>query len=244
MKRSLVTLAGRAAAVAGVLIGVLATRSSAQYAHSPRTITSTLVGSAVSSNPDHPSRHQIRLPATVTGDDGSTGTGDALCTLLITEQARFCDVRFTLSTGLGDRLQGRHHRRRATGLLSLQGIAYEPNVDEPLIVTGGTGAYVVARIRQGQRCERDHRAVHYQDPRLAGGQVVQIGTVAAATSVRVRVAHLRWECARDRPICGRNAHLSTANDHEQIGGSRARHGVFIVALCDQAGPTLGGAVLA
>jgi hypothetical protein len=32
-----------------------------------------------------------------------------------------------------------------TRLHSLQGIAYEPNINEPFTVTGGTGAYAVAR---------------------------------------------------------------------------------------------------
>lgn len=51
-----------------------------------------------------------------------------VCTF-ITTQARFCDVSFTLSTGL----------------LSFQGIACEPNQNEPFTVTRGTGNYAAGR---------------------------------------------------------------------------------------------------
>jgi hypothetical protein len=64
----------------------------------------------------------------VTGDDGSKGTGYVLCTF-IAGDARFCDVQLFLSSGQ----------------IAFQGIAHGPNVNEPFTVTGGTGAYAVAR---------------------------------------------------------------------------------------------------
>jgi hypothetical protein len=64
----------------------------------------------------------------VAGNDGSKGTGYVLCTF-IAGDARFCDVQLFLSTGQ----------------LAFQGIAHGPNVNEPFTVTGGTGAYAVAR---------------------------------------------------------------------------------------------------
>lgn len=128
MRRSLRTVAV-AAALAAFLVGVLAARSSAQSPHSPRTITFTLqrVSGFFPPGPPEPGTTDGSLQS-VTGDDGSTGTGDVACTY-ITTQTEFCNVQFSLSTGL----------------LSLQGIAYQPNDNAPFTVTGGTGAYATAR---------------------------------------------------------------------------------------------------
>jgi hypothetical protein len=128
VKRSLVTLAA-AAAAAGLLIGVLATRSDARSPHSPQTITFTLVrvSGFFPPGPPKPGTRYGSLQ-TVTGDDGSTGTADVLCTY-ITTQTEFCNLQFTLTTGL----------------LAVQGIARQPNDNEPFTVTGGTGAYAIAR---------------------------------------------------------------------------------------------------
>lgn len=131
MKRLLVVLAVVVAAAAvalAVLEGPVANAGTGT-SHSSSTITFTLerVGGFFPHGQPQPGTSYGSVQ-TVTGDDGSTGTGDVLCTF-VTEQARFCDVQLTMSKGL----------------LSLQGIAYEPNVNEPFTVTGGTGAYAVGR---------------------------------------------------------------------------------------------------
>jgi hypothetical protein len=126
MKPSLVTITA-ATAVAAALIGVFPTSSSARSSHSPRTINFTLQRVTGFFPPGQPQPGDRSLQ-TLAGDDGSSGSADVLCTF-ITTQARFCDVQFTLSTGL----------------LSFQGIASEPNNNEPFTVTGGTGAYAVGR---------------------------------------------------------------------------------------------------
>jgi hypothetical protein len=128
MKRSLVTVAvAMAAAIA--LIGVLATSSNAQSSHRPATIRFTLVrvGGFFPRGQPKPGM-TFGSVQTVTGDDGSKGSADVLCTF-ITANAQFCNVQFNLSTGT----------------LAFQGIAHRVNNNAPFTVIGGTGAYAVAR---------------------------------------------------------------------------------------------------
>jgi hypothetical protein len=130
MKRSAVTI-GAVAAVAVALIGVLAAaNSSAVPQHRSRTVTFTLARAAGGFFPHGKPKPGTRYGSvqTVRGDDGSKGSAEVLCTF-ITAQARFCDVQFTLSTGT----------------LAFQGIAYEPNINEPFTVTGGTATYAAGR---------------------------------------------------------------------------------------------------
>jgi hypothetical protein len=131
VKHLLVTVAAATSLAVGV-IGVLAPSSSAQSSHKPRTITLTLVptGAGFFLPPGSP-KPGTRLGSvqTVRGDDGSKGSADVLCTFIKAPQVQFCDLQFHLSTGL----------------LSLQGIAHQPNKNEPFTVTGGTGAYAVGR---------------------------------------------------------------------------------------------------
>jgi hypothetical protein len=116
---------------AAALVGVFAASGAARSSQSPRTINFTLRGTGGF----FPPRRKQQPPGTrygtavrVAGDDGSKGSGDVLCTFIKADD-RLCNVQLTLSKGN----------------LALQGIAHGPNVNEPFIVTGGTGAYAVAR---------------------------------------------------------------------------------------------------
>jgi hypothetical protein len=129
MKRFLAVVAAMTAAAAA-LIGVLAASATAQSSDSPRTIHFTLVRAPGGFFPPGPPQPGDRFGSLqiVSGDDGSNGKADVLCTFMTTH-TRFCNVQFKLSTGT----------------LAFQGIAYDRNKNAPFTVTGGTGAYAVAR---------------------------------------------------------------------------------------------------
>jgi hypothetical protein len=126
------------AAAAAALVGVFATSGAARSSQprsprSPRTINFTLTampGQGFFPTPGQPPTPGTRYGSelTVTGDDGSKGTGYVLCTF-IAGDARLCSVQLFLSSGQ----------------IVFQGIAHGPNVNEPFAVLGGTGAYAVAR---------------------------------------------------------------------------------------------------
>jgi len=129
MKRFLVpAVAATAAAVA--LTGVLTASATAQPSPSPRTIHFTLVrqpgGWFPSANPQP--GETLGAQQAVTGDDGSKGTGNIQCTIYTANQ-ELCDVVLRMSTGQ----------------IAFQGIVPREIKNTRIIVTGGTGAYAVAR---------------------------------------------------------------------------------------------------
>jgi hypothetical protein len=133
MRRPLVLVAiATAIVIGGAFAASGAARSSHPRSwHRPRTINFTLTaipGEGFFPSGPTPPGTRYGSALTVTGDDGSRGNGDVLCTF-IAGDARFCNVQLFLSTGQ----------------LAFQGIAHAPNVNEPFTVVGGTGAYAVAR---------------------------------------------------------------------------------------------------